>query len=86
VFVVERLLGDDLTIIMQQNLEILNVLIFVVSSFDIVGVREKFMFSQILILTINFKNLNGSLIEFFKMFGFPNYIGQKRLLVHMVSS
>jgi len=52
VFVVERLLGDDLTIVMQQNLEILDMLIFVVSSFDIISVREKFMFSQILILTI----------------------------------
>jgi hypothetical protein len=85
VFIVERLLGDDLIIVMHQNLEILDVLIFVVSSFDIIGAREKSMFSQILILTINFKNLNGSLIEFFKMFGLPNYIGQKWLLVHVVS-
>jgi hypothetical protein len=54
VFVLEQLLGDDLTIVMQQNFEILDVLIFVVSSFDIVGDREKFMFSQVLFLTINF--------------------------------
>ncbi len=84
-FVLEQLLGDDSTIVMQQNLEIFDVLIFVVFSFDIVGAREKFMFSQILFLTINLKNLNESLIEFFKMFGLPNYIGQKQLLVHMVS-
>jgi hypothetical protein len=85
VFVLEQLLGDDSTIVMQQNLEILDVLIFVVSFFDIVCAREKFVFPQILFLTINFKNLNGSIIDFFKMFGLPNYIGQKRLLVHMVS-
>jgi hypothetical protein len=79
-FVVEQLSKHGLTTTMQQNLKILYVSMFVASFYGIATIGEEVHAFTNYVLHGLYKKLGKpkwELNQIFKMFGLPNYLGQK---------